>query len=258
LRNAGTWRVAAASVCGSGHERAGLPCQDAHQWATVAERLLVVAVADGAGSAPMSADGAAIAVASATEALREELASSADVLKLPDEGLESILKNALAMAKSALESEANKRSLPVSALATTLVLVLAGPGLAAAAQVGDGSVVGVTAEGGIISLLRPTWSEYLNETVFVTSDDGLACSKAAVCRQELKRLAVMSDGLQMAALRMPEGEPYPGFFTPLFEFLEQEPDPAAARDGLTEFLSSPRLRERTDDDVTLVLATRAP
>ena len=35
------------------------------------------------------------------------------------------------------------------------------------------------------------------------------------------------------------------------------PDPAQANDALVEFLTSPRVCERTDDDKTLVLALRS-
>lgn len=47
------WRVAAASVRGTTHEKTGQPCQDAHCWEQLPESVLVAAVADGAGSAAL-------------------------------------------------------------------------------------------------------------------------------------------------------------------------------------------------------------
>jgi hypothetical protein len=166
-----------------------------------------------------------------------------------------LLNNALAAAKSAVEAEANVRSMPASDLASTLILVAAGPAFVAAIQIGDGAVVAADAEGKYFSITRPAASEYLNETVFLTSTGALPSAQSAVWQGALANLAILSDGLQMAALRMPGGEPHPGFFTPLFQFLAQQSDGTAAQEALTSFLGSPRLRQRTDDDVTLVMAT---
>jgi hypothetical protein len=71
---------------------------------------------------------------------------------------------------------------------------------------------------------------------------------------------VMSDGLTRLALKRPNNEPHPPFFKPLFAFVESSAssnDPAQANDALVEFLTSPRVCERTDDDKALVLALRS-
>jgi hypothetical protein len=59
----------------------------------------------------------------------------------------------------------------------------------------------------------------------------------------------------MTALRMPGADPHPGFFAPLFQFLSREGDGTLAQEALASFLASPRVRGRTDDDLTLLLAT---
>jgi hypothetical protein len=251
-----SWRLAGASVRGSSHEKASLPCQDAHKWAQAAGDILVIAVADGAGSAPMSETGAWIAVETAVETACKAIGGVTDPGNLPDAEWDGLLRRAVEMAKESLTAEADRRSVPANSMATTLVLVVAGTQFVASVQIGDGSVIGVTTEGAMISLLKPSWTEYLNETVFLTSAEGLPSARPTIWRGQLGDLAVLSDGLQMTALRMPSGDPHPGFFTPLFQFLKQQPNPATAREELIAFLSSPRLRERTDDDVTLVLATR--
>jgi hypothetical protein len=64
----------------------------------------------------------------------------------------------------------------------------------------------------------------------------------------------MSDGLQMIALKMPSREPYPGFFAPLFDFVADTKDGDEAQEQLLSFLKSPRVKEKTDDDLTLLLA----
>jgi hypothetical protein len=249
------WHVAAASVRGAGHEKLGMPCQDAHQWEAVGEGILVVAVTDGAGSAPLADAGASLAARAAVEHVRERLSSPTPASGLDDEAWAGLLRECAACAQKALETEAAARGVPPQDLATTLSLVAATPEVVAAVQVGDGAVVVTGADGCLHALVRPVVGEYLNETTFLTSKEALATLHPAIWRGQPRHLAVFSDGLQMAALRMPSGEPHPGFFTPLFEFLQGQPDPGQATQALAAFLGSERLRERTDDDVTLVLAT---
>lgn len=250
------WRVVGASIRGTSHERSGLPCQDAHVWNVDRDGVLVAAVADGAGSAPFGEVGANIAAKAATDRARWTLVNQSPKTPRDDQGWHSFMKDTLAAARSAVEQEAKNRSLPINEFATTLIFLVAGPDFVAAVQIGDGAVVAKTSDGGILSLTRPPRGEYLNETTFLCSEEGLANAQFLVARGAMAHLAIISDGLQMVALRMPGGEPHPGFFNPLFEFMEQERDQMAAQGRLSSFLASPRLRERTDDDVTLMLATR--
>ncbi|MGB3559461.1 MAG: protein phosphatase 2C domain-containing protein, partial [Geitlerinemataceae cyanobacterium] len=63
------WRVVAASVCGTSHQKRSQPCQDAHCWQITPEGVLVAAVADGAGSAAFGEVGAQKAVRTAVDRL---------------------------------------------------------------------------------------------------------------------------------------------------------------------------------------------
>jgi serine/threonine protein phosphatase PrpC len=55
---------------GTSHEKTGQPCQGAHCWNLLSGDVLVVAVADGAGSAALGEIGAAIAAQTAIDTLR--------------------------------------------------------------------------------------------------------------------------------------------------------------------------------------------
>src|SRR5258706_16473770 len=66
------WRLLGASVTGTSHTKSGLPCQDAHAYREVAGCALLV-VADGAGSAQRSAEGAQCATQAAVSALAAAL-----------------------------------------------------------------------------------------------------------------------------------------------------------------------------------------
>ena len=74
-------------------------------------------------------------------------------------------------------------------------------------------------------------------------------------RGDLQGVAMFSDGLQMLALKMPGATPHAPFFTPLFRFMRGEPDPQLRLDQLQKLLQSPRISQRADDDLTLLLAT---
>ena len=61
------WIVLGASVTGSSHLKASLPCQDAHAYCLVGDSTLIIAVADGLGSAAHAEIAAQIAVSAALE-----------------------------------------------------------------------------------------------------------------------------------------------------------------------------------------------
>jgi len=252
--NQSQWRVVASSVRGTSHEQTGMPCQDFHQWAALSETLLVAAVADGAGSAAQAELGAATAAVAAVDFLRTCFSDSAPAATDDAAWLELVTES-VASAKEAVAGEAKRRLIEISQLASTLIVVVAGTGFVAAVQVGDGAVVIAQADGKLVSLTRPAQSEYLNETVFLTSTEALDTVQSAVWRGEIAHLAVLSDGLQMAALHMPDGEPHPGFFCPLFNFFCKNDAGKSAQEALAAFLASPKMRSRTDDDVTLVIGS---
>jgi hypothetical protein len=255
------WCTAGASVRGKSHERADLPCQDACLWTVLPEGIVVAAIADGAGSAAFAETGAQTAVAAAVDAACQRLVSTSVGSfhdRTTDEELRLLLTGALNAARTAVQTQAETHSLLVRDLSSTLILVVASVDFIAAVQVGDGAVVAASTEGQVFSVTHPARGEYLNETVFLTSPQGCATAQSTVWRGPVAHLAVFSDGLQMVALRMPSGEAYEGFFSPLFRFLRMHEDETEAQHALVSFLMSPRLRERTDDDVTLFLATWIP
>lgn len=253
------WRVAAASVRGAGHEKRGEPCQDAHFWQALpgeagGSGVLLAAVADGAGSASLAEVGSSIAARSAVEALCASPLPSGDE---HDEGWKVWLASALRAARAEVEAEAARRQVEASELATTLIVVAAAPELVAAVQVGDGALVVSDGRGNITALTVPQSGEYINETTFLVSPNALESAQVVVWRQAATQLALFSDGLQMLALAMPQGAPHEPFFAPVFRFAAGACDEQAAGERLARFLASPRIRERTPDDVTLLLASLA-
>ena len=218
------WRLLGASVVGAGHEVRGDGCDDAHAVASRLDRSLVIAVADGAGSAPRGGEGARLAV---------EVALACD-----DDPVAAV-----EAAAAAVDAD----------MATTLAVVHVGVDVVRVAQVGDGAVV--LRRGTELEVVGPVErEEFVNETVFLTSTtwrDHLRVDE--VPADGVDGVAVLTDGLQLLAFELPSGQPHRPFFAPLYDFAASD---ESTTDELSAFLGSERVCARTDDDKTLVLAVR--
>jgi hypothetical protein len=124
----------------------------------------------------------------------------------------------------------------------------------AAGQIGDGAIVARLDDDSFLTVVSPRPREYLNETTFLTSESFLDEVDYCVLPVAVTGLALLTDGLQMLALNMPQGKPHPAFFSPLLRQLAGAPAGAATQVQLQRFLQSPRVTSRTDDDLTLILA----
>ncbi len=247
------WQIVSASVRGTSHEKYELPCQDAYCYKRLSDDILIVAVADGAGSAKLSEIGSRVAVETAVNTLAQTIIhpySDAEEIDWTER-----LIDTLSAAKMAVEAEAAVQEVESRELATTLILVLAKSDLIAVAQVGDGAAVVEDQQGQIEAITLPEQGEYLNETKFLIGFDAVETAQINIWEGEPAHLAVFSDGLQMLALKMPEGTPHQPFFSPLFRFVSTVTDEQVAQEQLESFLRSPRVTERTDDDLTLILAS---
>ena len=248
-----SWRSVGASMCGTSHQTSGIPCQDAYYWQVGAGGMLIAAVADGAGSAEFAEVGATVASKSAVSAFQANGQVSGD-----DNGIRSSLNDALKEAQNSVKVEAAKLKVDVRQLATTLILVVATPELVGAAQVGDGIAVVQDSDGNITGLTTPVGGEHVNETTFLNSRRDLKHAQFSVWRGAPTHVAILSDGLQRLALNMPSGVPHAPFFAPLFKFVSETTESTQAQQQLQMFLASPRVTDKTTDDLTLVLFGLVP
>jgi len=242
-----TWRVLGASVRGSSHVQRGVECQDAHAIRMLGDSRFVLAVADGAGSAKHSAEGASTAAAAVADYIAHRLSETS-----PENEADcaEILRSAHAHASARLEALADgDRAL--SDFATTLLICFVdGPWLGVA-SIGDGAIV-LNACDNLVLLQPDCKGEYLNETDFVTSAAGTERMLVDVrTSARVTGIAMFTDGVEWAAIQYKEHLPHARFFEPLFK---QAADAGAS--DIDEFLSSQRFCEQTDDDKTLVLAVK--
>jgi serine/threonine protein phosphatase PrpC len=246
------WRIVAASVCGTSHLKNKQLCQDAHHWQILSDNVLVAAAADGAGSALLGKVGAMIAVETAIESISNQGITRR--LLSDDAYVRSLLNDAILAAKKAVETEAATCDKQLQDLATTLIMMVATPEVVAVVQIGDGLAVAKDSMGNLMALTIPDSGEYINETTFLTSATALDTAQMRLWRTEIVNVAIITDGLQMLALNMVVGEPHKPFFFPLFEFVANTEDKTEAKEQLVKFLRSDRITQRTDDDLTLIIA----
>ncbi len=247
------WNLVVASVAGTAH-RDGV-CQD-HADARLVDTadgpVLIAAVADGAGSASHADTGAQVAVAAFLDRVEAEVAGI---------GLEAItdehVRGWVQAARVAVEQAAETAGVPPRQLACTLLGAVIGPDLAWFAQVGDGVIVcDDRTGGGYAFVFWPDAGEYANTTRFLTDADFPGPLRIDRLDEPIQALALLTDGLQRLALDYAAEAVHAQFFDPLFQVVARSTDPAALTASLRAFLDSPRVNARTDDDKTLILATR--
>lgn len=263
------WHCLGASVTGTSHLKLGRACDDDHAYRQLENGSLMAAVADGAGSAARSGEGAHLAVQKAihvAEALLMEQGEPtndeqwnkllSDVVKVTRISLESLAANQIAQMRIAADEEDEKPSVSTSSLrefATTLLFAIVTTQWVAVAQIGDGAVVILRSDGTQEVFTQPDHGQYINETSFITQDDYLGSLQLRVEKTVIQGIALFTDGLEMLAIDMSTGTPHPPFFVPLFKFAT---DADSTEAELSSFLQSERVCTRTDDDKTLVLAVR--
>lgn len=246
------WSWAGAKVQGTSHLKSGVRCQDAYKCFLAGDTLVVI-VSDGAGSAQFGGEGASLVCRRIGQGAARYFRAGGS---LPDE--EEVL-NWVNDTRDTISAVATKRGLPRREFAATLVCVLAGPNETLIVHVGDG-VAGIQFAG-LESWSSPLWpahGEYAATTYFVT-DDPAPMLRFHWAAMAASRVVAMSDGLERLALRFADREPHAPFFDmisqPLLKSAEMHRDATLSRQ-LAEYLNSEAINARTDDDKTLVVATR--
>ena len=248
------WRFAIGQATGSAHLRAGSGCQDRLACALLRGPRgdsLVVAAADGAGSAERSAEGAESAVRGVIGHLKRAVRADPEA---------ALVRAGLAARQAVMDLAAAERESP-RAFATTLLAALITPGGGAALQIGDGLLVAGDGAGEWGWLFWPQRGEFANATYFLTDRDALDRMRIRTIDPAPVDLAVMTDGPEPLALHYASRRVHAPFFRGMFSPLHAaRPDGGGVLEGLSAalgvFLASERVRGRTDDDCSLVLATR--
>ena len=248
------WKCAGVSMIGTKHTKKAVPCQDACRFKALPTGELVIAVADGAGSAMRAQEGAELAVNVAayylSRAISQYKPNSVKAWKV-------IIRHSFELARAMLIKQALDQATILQEYATTLQIIVMANDWTVSALVGDGTAIGLANDNSLISLMTPQKGEYANATNFITNGSFMDKLVVQVWPISVAGVAVLTDGLLQLAVNEKDNKPFPQFFNPLFGFLDASTSRQQATNALAEFLASDRINQRTDDDKTLVLARRA-
>jgi hypothetical protein len=253
-----TWKIIQASVIGASHALRGELCQDECAATTFSSpeggECFVGLVSDGAGSAIHGGKGAMIACEIGIKVIVESLSQARPISSLSSDiiiGWIDTIRYHLWLASKA------EGLLPRDYACTLLGVVIGGNNVAFF-QVGDGAIV--IGEGDEFRpVFWPDSGEYANMTYFVTDDDAISHLHSEVLPIAPSEVAIFSDGIQRLALVYQTKEAHQPFFEPMFARLKKAigyDECDMLSEQLANFLGSPPVNERTDDDKTLILATR--
>lgn len=248
------WRPIAQSLPGPSHLAKSSPCQDSHVLnlrGGQQDQTLIACVADGAGSSRYGEFGSAIACQSIAQSAESFLDAGG---QLSDLTRDDVLLWCDA-ARARIEEEAANRDCRTRDLATTLCAAIVAPASSCCFQIGDGAIVlrrnqvyGV--------VFWPHSGEYANTTNFLTSDRYAQQLEFIASEGGFSDVALLTDGLERLALRFDSRTPHAPFFDPFFQALRSADDYTGLNAALQEFLQSASVRERSNDDKTLLLAAR--
>lgn len=160
--------------------------------------------------------------------------------------------------QTVIEVEAQQAGREIRDYACTMLGVIAHEGRLATFQIGDGAIV-VGDKGQWRFVYWPQHGEYANQTFFVTEMDAWECLQFDVTEMAFDEIGIFSDGLERLLLHHGVRAVHAPFFESMMPSVRQ-----AAADGLDDhlsqslesYLTSEAVNSRTDDDKSLILATR--
>jgi Protein phosphatase 2C len=214
-------------------------------------RTLVACVADGAGSAKHSELGSSIVCNSMIENAAKFFETKGGFEDLQQQDILEWCEDA----RTRILDAATLHDCRTRDFATTLCVAIMAPTTSYFIQIGDGAIIlGNDTLYGVV--FWPQSGEYANSTNFLTSDEYAKQLEFLATPSKCSKVALMTDGIERIALRFDIQTPHTPFFDPLFRALRSTADVDSLNEGLRGFLSSNSVQLRSDDDKTLVLATR--
>lgn len=257
--NRATWRFAHASVVGAAHLAQNTICQDRFVCRTMKkgdDEILIAAVADGAGSTSNGHLGAELACTLFAEQIETFLAGGNVSIKAlnADFGRRWI---EYFQAKIRETSRADEQT--IREYASTFLGAVVGTREAAFFQVGDGGIV-VSESGSAGSYgfaVEPSDALYVNMTDFLTDETAADHLKFKLFEKSIEDLILFSDGIFPVAVNYQTDQPHEPFLMPMIAPLKNgNGNLSNLNEKLENFLASPKINEKTDDDKTIILASR--
>lgn len=252
------WRAVAASVTGTSHHKSKAPCQDSHRLdiLTADGPVVVLIASDGAGSASRSELGSSRACLELFDNIRLYLEEGGKVGDVSRELAFSWVENAA----EAVQQVANREAMPIREFACTLLAAVIAEEHAVFLQIGDGAIVfwGRGDDDWCISSW-PQHGEYLNTTRFLTEPESRQAFEFTSAAVPVLEVAVFTDGIEALVLHYATQTVHSPFFDGMFPAIRALDQPgfnALLSEQLAGYLASPAITERSDDDISLLMASR--
>lgn len=252
------WRIAKAVVEGTSHAATGAPCQDyaeARQFDFERELVLIAVVSDGAGSAAHADVGSWLATTTLIELIEMYLADGGTVEQID----RTVAASWIARAGQTMRDHARDHERAFRDYACTLLAAIVGEDAAAFLQVGDGAIVTSREEEDWTYVFWPQHGEFANTTNFLVSENVSDLFEFTTMPERVEELALFSDGIENLVLHQATRSVHEPFFRttiiPVRKLERPGVDGKLSAD-LDSYLRSPKVCARTDDDKSLVLASR--
>lgn len=251
------WRVVAASAIGTSHLKTGATCQDAFALNVLSgeDDIVVLIASDGAGSASHSDRGASLACSELLDCIRAFIDDGGEVGAISREVAHGWLESASVR----IGHQAQLDDLPIREYACTLLAAIVSASHACFMQVGDGAIVIRPRGDDWAYAFWPQHGEYINTTVFLTDSTSLAGFEFSCRKDNVDEIAVFTDGIEALVLHYASQTVHAPFFDNVFRSVRTVLEAGFSSElsmKLAEYLASPAICDRTDDDKTLLLATR--
>ncbi len=248
-----TWAWAIATCRGTSHVRDNTECQDTSRCIAVGpnKNILVAVVSDGAGSARYGKQGSVLTCRTVSEGARQHF-SRTNASPSDDEIWSWIDQTRDKISLAAVGVDATPRE-----FAATLVAVIAMAEETLVLHIGDGAAV-CSYEGQWAVPSWPAHGEYASQTYFVT-DDPAADLRITRLPHSVEGAAAFSDGIERLVLRFSDQTASASFFDRFSATVRTGGRPgnnATLNLSLKNYLDSPAINERTDDDKSLIVAVR--
>lgn len=258
MDNPSNWRFASASAVGTSHVASGKPCQDSAAFGTVSAvegEILVLVVCDGAGTAEYSDVGSWKAALTFVELVEVYLDENGSIEHVDRD----VACKWIEQVAETLRTHAADQGHVVRDYACTLLAAIIGEKHAAYVQIGDGAIVVSNGpDDGWSYVFWPQHGEHANATNFIVSPNALDVLEFEL-GSRITEIGIFSDGIERMVLHDATRTVHENFFKKMMP-----PVRASEVDGcdeklsaaLEQYLASPPVCARTDDDKTLILATR--
>lgn len=254
------WTYICSSAIGRRHSETGLPCQDASDCKLVrlsdGSEVLIAVASDGAGSAQNAQAGSAIACAKFISHVRASLDEYANMSFLTAD----YVKEWITAFQHEIKVIAEQNETSAREYACTFVAAVIGREQGVFSQIGDGGIVILEAEtsDSYQTVFWPQQGEFANQTNFLTDARAEANLMFKTISRSVQEVAVFTDGMQSLVLNEESQTAHGPFFRPIFAALRKSEAGCAEalQNGMVDYLMSSRITERTDDDKTLIFATR--